>query len=55
MHLVLAAALAELLELKPTRHGLLVLRRRVVPLLALGAFQRDNFPHCLTLPAINEY
>jgi hypothetical protein len=45
MHLVLAAALAELLQLKTARYGLLVFRRRVVPLLALGAFHRNDFPH----------
>jgi hypothetical protein len=45
MHLVLAAALAKLLQLKSAGNGLLVLRRRVVPLLALGAFHRNDFPH----------
>jgi hypothetical protein len=49
MHLVLAASLAELLQLKTARNGLLVLRRRVVPLLALGAFHRNDFPHVLIL------
>jgi hypothetical protein len=43
--LVLAAAVTELLELEATRGRLLVLRRRVVPLLALGALQCHNFPH----------
>jgi hypothetical protein len=54
MHLVLAAALAELLQLKAAGYGLLVLRRRVVPLLALGAFHRNDFPHVQILPVINE-
>ena len=42
---MLAAAVTELLELQTARGRLLVLRRRVVPLLALSALQRDNFPH----------
>jgi hypothetical protein len=45
VRLVLAATLAELLQLKTARNGLLVLRRRIVPFLALGAFQRNDFPH----------
>jgi hypothetical protein len=45
MHLVLAATVTELLELETTRGRLLVLGRRVVPFLALGALQCDNFPH----------
>ena len=45
MHLVLAAAITELLQLKTAGNGLLVLRRRVIALLALRAFQRDDFPH----------
>jgi hypothetical protein len=45
VRLVLAAAVTELLELQTARGRLLVLRRRVVPLLALSALQRDNFPH----------
>jgi hypothetical protein len=47
MHLVLAAAITKLLQLKTAGDGLLVLRRRVIAFLALRAFQRDNFPHCL--------
>ena len=47
MHLVLTAAITELLQLKTAGDGLLVLRRRVIALLALRAFQRDDFPHCL--------
>ena len=43
MHLVLAAAATELLELQTARGRLLVLGRRVVPLLALSALQCDNF------------
>jgi hypothetical protein len=45
MRLVLAAAAAELLELQTARGRLLVLGRRVIPLLALGALQCNNFPH----------
>ena len=45
MRLVLAAAIAKLAQLKTTRCGLLVLRRRVVPLLALSALQCDDFAH----------
>jgi hypothetical protein len=45
VRLMLAAAVTELLELKPTRSRLLVLRRRVIPLLALGALQRNNLAH----------
>ena len=45
VRLVLAAALAKLLQLKTARSGLLVLRRRVVPLLALSALQCHDFPH----------
>jgi hypothetical protein len=47
VHLVLAAAITELLQLKTAGDGLLVLRRCVIALLALRAFQRDDFPHCL--------
>jgi hypothetical protein len=49
MHLVLAAAVAELLELETAGGRLLVLRRRVVPLLALSALQCHDFPHFLIL------
>ena len=45
MHLVLAAAVTELLQLQTARGRLLVLRRRVIPLLALSALQCNNFPH----------
>jgi hypothetical protein len=45
MHLVLAATVAELLELETACGRLLVLRRRVVPFLALSALQCNNFPH----------
>jgi hypothetical protein len=37
MSCVLAAALAELFELKPTRCGLFVLGGRVIPLFAIAA------------------
>ena len=49
MRLVLAAAVTELLELETARGRLLVLGRRVVPLLALSALQCHNFPHLLIL------
>jgi hypothetical protein len=42
---VLPAALAKLLQLETTRDRLLVLRRRVVALLALRALHCDDFPH----------
>jgi hypothetical protein len=45
VYLVLAAALTELLHLETIRRGLLVLRRRVVALLALGALHGNDFPH----------
>jgi hypothetical protein len=42
---VLAATETKLLELETAGGRLLVLRRRVIPFLALGALQCDNFPH----------
>jgi hypothetical protein len=42
---MLAAAVTELLELETASGRLLVLGRRVVPLLALSALQCHNFPH----------
>jgi hypothetical protein len=45
VHLVLAAAITELLEFQTAGGRLLVLRRRVVPLLALRALQNNDFPH----------
>jgi hypothetical protein len=45
VRLVLAAAVTELLELETAGGRLLVLGRRVIPLLALSALQCDNFPH----------
>jgi len=47
---VLAAAAAELLELETASGRLLVLRRRVVPLLAIRALQCDDFAHLSILP-----
>jgi hypothetical protein len=52
VHLVLAAAITKLLQLKTAGYGLLVLRRRVIALLALRAFQRDDFPHCVSLRVV---
>ena len=45
VHLVLAAAVTKLLELQTAGGRLLVLGRRVVPLLAHFALQCNNFPH----------
>ena len=47
---VLPAAITKLLELEAARGRLLVLRRRVVALLALATLQCNNFPHLLILP-----
>ena len=43
VRLVLAAVRAELLHFQTLGRGLLVLRVRVVPVLALGALERDDF------------
>ena len=40
---------AVLVKLQPFRRLLLVLRRRVIPFLALSALQCHNFPHLLIL------
>jgi hypothetical protein len=53
VYLVLAAAVTELLELQAPRGRLLVLRSRVVPLLALAALQCNDFPHPQILSAIS--
>jgi hypothetical protein len=50
---VLAAGVAELRELKATSGGLLVLGGGVVPVLALGALQSDDFAHCGVLLVSN--
>jgi hypothetical protein len=47
VRLVLAAAVTELLELQTARGRLFVLGGCVIPLLALRALQRNNFPHFL--------
>ncbi len=49
---MLAAAVTELLERQTAGGRLLVLGRRVIPLLALSALQRHNFPHVKFLSAI---
>src|ERR1700677_478743 len=54
VRLVLAAAVTELLELETASGRLLVLRRRVVPLLALSALQCHNFAHFPILPYWSE-
>jgi hypothetical protein len=46
---VLAAGIAELRELQATGGRLLVLRRRIVPVFAIGALQCDNFAHFFIL------
>jgi hypothetical protein len=46
---VLAARVAKLFELKTARGGLLVLGRRVVAVLTIGALEGDDFAHCLLL------
>src|SRR5215472_11480323 len=43
MRLMLTAMAAKLLHLDAFRGRLLVLRRRIVPVLALGALERDDF------------
>ena len=43
MRRVLAAPAAELLQLQPIRSRLPVLRRRIIPLFAITALQRNNF------------
>src|ERR1039458_8198060 len=53
VRLVLAAAVTELLELQTAGGRLLVLRRRVIPLLALSALQCNNFPHFQILPVLS--
>jgi hypothetical protein len=45
---VAATATAELVELKPVRRVLFVLRRHVVPLFALGALQNYVVPSSLS-------
>jgi hypothetical protein len=46
---VLAAAIAKLRELKTSRRRLLVLRRRVIPLLTHWALQRHDFTHVIII------
>jgi hypothetical protein len=43
---VLPIVTAELLQFQLFRHGLFVLRRRVVPAFALGTLERDDFSAC---------
>src|SRR5512134_2703913 len=49
---MLPACRAEFLQLQLVRHGLLVLRRGVVPHLALGTRQRDDVPHSAPRPYV---
>jgi hypothetical protein len=46
---VLAARIAKLRELEAASSRLLILRRRIVPVLALGALQCDDFAHLCIL------
>jgi hypothetical protein len=46
---VLAARIAELLELQTACRSLLVLGRRIVPVLAVRALEGNDFAHCLVL------
>src|SRR5215469_10570089 len=51
MRLVLAAMTAELLQLDALRRRLFVLGRRIVPVLALAALERNDFSrHCSNSP-----
>ena len=58
---MLATERAELSQFQPLCFGffvlgagvVLVLRRRVIPLLALGALQCNNFPHFQTLSVLS--
>jgi hypothetical protein len=52
---VLAAGIAELRELETAGGRLLVLRRRVVPVLALRALQCNNFAHLFILTDFADY
>jgi hypothetical protein len=52
--LMLAAKRAELTELQPLRHSLLVLGLAIVLSLALSALQSDNFTHSCSLPFSRE-
>jgi hypothetical protein len=51
MRRVLAATVAELLELQPFRRRLPVLGGRIIPLFAIAALQRNNFSGHFSLPA----
>jgi hypothetical protein len=53
VYLVFAAAVTELLELEAASGRLLVLRRRVIALLALGALQCNDFPHSKSLSVVS--
>ena len=55
MHMVLAAAVTELLELETAGGRLLVLRRGVIAFLALSALQCDDFPHFFTPVLSSEF
>jgi hypothetical protein len=53
VRVVLSAVRAELLHFKTASGGLLVLGARVVPVLALGALERNDFSwHFLLLPGL---
>jgi hypothetical protein len=50
MRVVLAAVRAELAHFDAPGRGLLVLRTRVVPVLAFAALKRNDFSRHLSLP-----
>jgi hypothetical protein len=50
MRLMLAAVPAELLQLDALGGGFLVLRRRIIPVLALGALKSNNFARHFSSP-----
>jgi hypothetical protein len=45
---------AEFLQLELLGHGLFVLRRRVIPTLALGALEGDDLARCRHCPSPKE-
>jgi hypothetical protein len=54
MRRVLAADAAELFQLQPLRHSLSILGRRIVPLFAITALQRNDFSgHKNTAPSFS--
>ena len=52
MRRVLPARVAKLGELQPTRGRLLVLRRRIIPVLTIGALQCNDLAHKYFLSSV---